>query len=190
MKACENGVIKGGKVVRLVCDKPGAYVLERAKKYQVPSFVFVPKTYAGKEEFEAEIASLLKEEQVDLIVLAGYMRLIGSVLLKEYQGRIINLHPSLLPAFTGKDAVKQAFNYGVKLTGVTVHFVDEGLDTGPIITQRCIPVEEGDTLQSLTEKIQSLEHQILPEVIQWIVEDRVSYKGRQVYVKTREDMFM
>lgn len=127
MEAIREQRIQGAEIVLLVCDKPGAYVLERAASFEVPTFVFSAKDYPDKVAFETEILRRLEEAGVELIVLAGYMRLIGDTLLKAYGGRMINLHPSILPSFPGKDAIGQAFNYGVKITGVTVHFVDLSL---------------------------------------------------------------
>lgn len=188
VEAVQSGRIQGCDVVQLICDKPGAYVLERAESCGIPSFVFRAKDYNGdKEAYERDILRVLQEQQVDLIVLAGYMRLVGKVLLENFKGRIINLHPSLLPAFPGKDAIGQAMDYGVKVTGVTVHFVDEGLDTGPIIAQRAIPVEEGESVESVTRRIHEQEHQLLPQVIQWLIDGRVVSEGRKVRVMKEKE---
>ncbi|MFF2447124.1 phosphoribosylglycinamide formyltransferase [Neobacillus sp. NPDC058068] len=153
----------------LVCDKPGAYVVERADAASIPSFVFFPKDYPSKADYEAEIAMLLKDNKVDLIVLAGYMRLIGPTLLKEYEGRIVNIHPSLLPAFPGKDAIGQALAANAKWSGVTIHFVDEGMDTGPIIVQERVRIAKEDTQESLQRKIQVSEHKLYPEILQMLL---------------------
>lgn len=153
----------------LVCDKPNAFVIERADKAGIPSFVFQAKAYASKEAFEQEIVSELKSQQIELIVLAGYMRLIGPTLLSEYEGRIVNIHPSLLPEFPGKDAIGQALAAGAQVTGVTVHFVDEGMDTGPIIAQERVKVDSEETKESLQEKIHAVEHKLYPAVLQKIV---------------------
>lgn len=165
----KSGRLKA-EVVLLVCDKPGAKVVERALKEQIPTFVFNPKEYESKEKFEKEILMQLTLHQVDFIVLAGYMRLIGSTLLGAFAGKIINIHPSLLPAFPGKQAIEQALHAGVKITGVTIHFVDEGMDTGPIIAQRAVEIREEDDLQSLSEKIHKIEHTFYPETIGRILE--------------------
>lgn len=153
----------------LVCDKPSAFVIERADKAGIPRFVFQAKAYASKEAFEQEIVSELKSQQIELIVLAGYMRLIGPTLLSEYEGRIVNIHPSLLPEFPGKDAIGQALAAGAQVTGVTVHFVDEGMDTGPIIAQERVKVESEETKESVQEKIHAVEHKLYPAVLQKIV---------------------
>jgi phosphoribosylglycinamide formyltransferase-1 len=153
----------------VVCDKPQAGVVERAKSADIPVFCFVPKEYETKAHFEGEILAALNEYQIDFVILAGYMRLIGSTLLAAYSNRIVNIHPSLLPAFPGKDAIEQAFQAGVKVTGVTVHFVDAGMDTGPIIAQQAIEIENGDTALTIAEKIHKVEHALYPKVIQELV---------------------
>lgn len=153
----------------LVCDQPNAFVIERAKNAGIPSFVFQAKQYKSKEAYETEIIQELNKRDVEFVVLAGYMRLIGSVLLKEYQGRIVNIHPSLLPAFPGKDAIGQAIRAGVKESGVTVHFVDEGMDTGPIIAQESVSIDANDTSESLQPKIHAIEHNLYPAVLQTLL---------------------
>ncbi|PLT27504.1 phosphoribosylglycinamide formyltransferase [Peribacillus deserti] len=154
----------------LVCDNPKAYVIQRAKQKQIPVFVFSPKDYESKEAFETIILRKLAEYRVDFIVLAGYMRLIGSTLLSAYTKRIVNIHPSLLPSFPGKDAIGQAFHAGVKVTGVTVHFVDAGMDTGPIIAQKAVDVLNGDTRETLQSRIQEVEHLLYPAVLQELLQ--------------------
>lgn len=156
-------------IALLVCDKPGAYAIERANRARISSFVFNPKDYQQKEEFEAEVLLRLKQAKVDLIVLAGYMRLIGPTLLKEFKGRIVNIHPSLLPAFPGKDAIGQALEAKAKWTGVTIHYVDEGMDTGPIIVQERIRISEKETRESLQSKIQQIEHKLYPSILEMLL---------------------
>jgi phosphoribosylglycinamide formyltransferase 1 len=153
----------------LVCDKPGAFAIERARAAKIPVFVFTAKDYPSKEHYEEEILAQLKANGVEFIVLAGYMRLIGSKLLAAYKGRIVNIHPSLLPAFPGKDAVGQALAANVKWSGVTIHFVDEGMDTGPIIIQERVRIEENETRESLQLKIQKSEHKLYPSVLQMLL---------------------
>ena len=153
----------------LVCDQPGAYVIERAREAEISTFVFNAKDYPNKEAYEEEIVMLLKNKQVDLIVLAGYMRLVGSTLLSEYEGRIINIHPSLLPDFPGKDAVGQALAANAKWSGVTIHFVDEGMDTGPVIVRERVRIEENETRESLQWKIQEIEHKLYPSILQMLL---------------------
>jgi len=153
----------------LICDKPGAYAVERANEAGIPSFVFQAKVYPSKEEYEEAILEELKKYDVDFIVLAGYMRLIGTTLLSAYQGRIVNIHPSLLPAFPGKDAIGQALAAKAKWSGVTIHYVDEGMDTGPIIIQERVRLEDLETRESLQKKIQRIEHKLYPEVLQMLL---------------------
>jgi phosphoribosylglycinamide formyltransferase-1 len=166
----------------LVCDKPNAKVVERAAAAGVDTFAFRPKEYPSKEAYEAAIVERLQKKEIDLVVLAGYMRIITDTLLKPYEGRIVNIHPSLLPSFPGLDAIGQALAHGVKVTGVTVHFVDGGMDTGPIIAQRAVEVAGGDDAESLASKIHPIEHELYPHVIRAIREGRVSVSedGRRV----------
>ncbi len=163
--AVKEGRLKA-EICLLVCDKPEAYAVERAKKEGIPQFVFRARDYADKAAYETAILEELKARGIDFIALAGYMRLIGPTLLEAYEGRIVNIHPSLLPAFPGKDAIGQAFAAGVKVSGVTIHYVDEGMDTGPIIAQKAVELSENETRESLEEKIHAIEHQLYPAVLQ------------------------
>lgn len=149
----------------LVCDRPKAQVVERASELGIPSFVFRPKDYESREQYEREIVRRLEELAIDLVVMAGYMRLITPVLVEPWYGRLINIHPSLLPSFPGLNAIKQALDYGVKVTGVTVHYVDGGMDTGPVIAQQCVEISSEDTEESLAARIHPIEHVLLPQVI-------------------------
>lgn len=167
----------------LVCDKPSAPVVERARRAGVNTFVFTPKEYPSREAYETDIIAELRQREVDLIVLAGYMRIITPVLVEPYYGRMINIHPSLLPAFPGVNGIGQALEYGVKMTGVTVHFVDGGLDSGPIIAQTAVEVAGDDTEASLAERIHAAEQSLLPSVIQLIAEGRVTLDGRHVAIR-------
>ncbi|KAA0546366.1 phosphoribosylglycinamide formyltransferase [Bacillus sp. BGMRC 2118] len=153
----------------LICDKKEARVIERAKAEGIPAIVLTLKEFPSKIEYEQAILTQLKQYEIEWVILAGYMRLIGETLLHAYEGRIINIHPSLLPAFPGKNAIQQAFQAKVKITGVTVHFVDEGMDTGPIIDQESIRIEDQDTYESLQNKIQCIEHVLYPKTIQALV---------------------
>ncbi|WP_248929793.1 phosphoribosylglycinamide formyltransferase [Paenibacillus hamazuiensis] len=172
------------RIELLVCDRPKALVVERAERAGVPVFAFRPKEYASREQYEAEILQRLREREIDLVVMAGYMRLITPVLVEPLYGRMINIHPSLLPSFPGLHAVRQALEHGVKVTGVTVHYVDGGMDTGPIIAQRAVAVEPEDTEETLSAKIHTVEHELLPSVIRWIREGRVRLEGKTTtYVK-------
>lgn len=166
----------------LVCDKPHAPVVHRAEQAGVEVFAFRPKMYPSREAYEQEIVQRLEAQGIDLIVLAGYMRLLTPVLTQGYYGRMINIHPSLLPAFPGLDAVGQAMRYGVKLSGVTVHFVDDGLDSGPVIAQEAVSVKQDDTEESLLGRIQEVERSLYPQVLRWFEDGRVQLEGRQVTI--------
>ena len=164
VQACENGQIDG-KVVLMVCDKKDAYVNERAKNHNVPAFIFRPK------EYEELIVEKLEEYHVDFICLAGYMRICGYVLLKKYEGRIINIHPALLPSFKGAHGIEDAFNYGVKVFGVTIHYVDAGMDSGKIIEQRAFHYTEGETVDEVEARIHKIEHEMYPEVVAKLIKE-------------------
>lgn len=179
--AARNGEL-GASVELLVCDKPAARVVQRAQDAGVECHLFTPKDYASREAYEAEIIEVLESKQIDLVVLAGYMRLLTSVMVERYAGRLINIHPSLLPAFAGKDAIGQALDYGVKVTGVTVHFVDGGMDTGPIIAQHPVPVQPGDKAETISKAIHAAEQQLYPEVVSWFAQGLVQLNGRHVTV--------
>ena len=150
----------------LVCDKLGATCIERAEKANIPTFVFTAKNFDSKEAYEKEILQQLNKYNVEFIILAGYMRLFGHTLLSAFEGKVVNIHPSLLPAFPGKDAIGQALAAKVAKSGVTVHYVDEGMDTGPIIEQQEVVLDEQETLESLQEKIHAVEHILYPAVLQ------------------------
>lgn len=156
--ATKSGEIDA-EVALLVCDKPSARVVERAKELGIRSFVFSAKDFSSKAEYEARIVEQLVVAEVELVCLAGYMRIVGETLLKAYAGRIINLHPSLLPSFKGAKAIEQALEYGVKVFGATIHYVDESLDGGKIIAQQAIAYE-GDNLEEITQMIHSVEHKL------------------------------
>lgn len=162
-EAIESGELKA-KIELVVTDKPNAYVVTRAENFGIPVFAFSPKSYASKDTYEAEIVETLREKGVEWIVLAGYMRLIGETLLSAYPNRIVNIHPSLLPSFPGKDAIGQAMDHGVKITGVTVHFVDEGMDTGPILAQSAVEVVDGNR-EATEERVHAVEHELYKQTL-------------------------
>lgn len=168
-KSMNQGKIEGA-IVLVFSDRTEAYVLERAKSLQIPVRSFSPKQFTNKVEYEKEILKELKAKEVELLVLAGYMRLIGPTLLNAYPNRILNIHPALLPEFPGLHGIRDAFEAGVKQTGVTVHYVDNGVDTGPILAQKRVNIEENETLASLELKIHQAEHQLYPEVIQDVIQ--------------------
>ena len=170
-KACSEGVIDA-EVGLLVCDKPGAYVLERAKRYGTECFAFNPKEYGSREAYETVLATMLDEHDVDFVCLAGYMRIVGKVLLERYERRIVNIHPSLLPSFKGAHAIQDAVDYGVKLFGVTTHFVDETLDGGRIIDQAGV-VYEGSDIEELTNIIHGIEHKLYVKTINKLINKKL-----------------
>lgn len=171
-RACADGTLPA-EAVLMVCDRPGAAVIERAERLGVPSFVFSPKSYESKAAYEQEIVSRLREAGVDFICLAGYMRILSDVLLDAYGGRIVNIHPSLLPAFRGAHAVEQAVAYGVKVYGITVHFVDASLDGGRILAQEAFPYE-GDDPEEVHRIGQRIEHRLYVETLRRLFNQEIS----------------
>jgi phosphoribosylglycinamide formyltransferase-1 len=173
-----------GADLRLVLsDNPKARALERAKAAAVPTAVVTKKDFPIREEFDKEVVRLLKAAGVELVVLAGFMRLVTKPFLDAFPMRIINIHPSLLPAFPGLDVQRKAVEHGVKFSGCTVHFVDEGLDSGPIIMQAVVPVLEGDDAEALKARILEKEHVIYPAAIQCFAEGRVKVRERHVFIE-------
>ncbi len=162
-----------GVLALVVSDHPDCLAVERARLADVPVFAFAPRRYAAKAEYEREVLAALRVHAIEWLVLAGYMRLFGQTLLEPYRGRIVNVHPSLLPQFAGKDAIGQALRAGVSETGVTVHVVDEGIDTGPIIAQERVPILPDDTAETLAARIHAVEHRLYPAVIADLLRARV-----------------
>jgi len=167
----------------LIVDKPAAGALKIAADYRMPAFYINPKEFSSKSEYEQKLVELLKEHQTDLVVAAGFMRLLSATFLTPFKNRVINIHPALLPAFPGLHAQRQAVEYGVKLAGCTVHFVDEGMDSGPIILQSAVEVRPEDTEEELAARIIKEEHQILPKAVKLICSDKINIAGRKVYIK-------
>lgn len=157
------------EIVLLVCDRPNAPVIDKAKQKGIAVHIFNPKDYQSKGEYEKELVSELKRYQIEWLFLAGYMRLVGRDLLEAYSERILNIHPSLLPDFPGLDAIGQALEAGVSETGVTVHYVDAGMDTGPIIMQETVRILEEDTSESLAERIHTIEHRLYVQAIKHVI---------------------
>ncbi|MEG0077570.1 phosphoribosylglycinamide formyltransferase [Anaerorhabdus sp.] len=156
----------------VVVDKLDAKVIEKAKAKQIDTFVFNPKEYASKNDYERVIVEECKRRGVEWIVLAGYMRILADALLEAYPNHIVNIHPSLLPAFKGKDAIGQAFNYGVKIMGVSIHYVNAEMDGGKIIAQRCFDVVDGMTHDEAEAKIHAIEHRLYPETLKKLLEEK------------------
>ncbi len=167
----------------VLSDKADAYALTRAEENNIPHAAVLPKSFPTKGDFENKLDTLLREHQVDLVVLAGFMRILSGSFVQKWQHKIINIHPALLPSFTGLDAQGQALDYGVKVAGCTVHFVDAGMDTGPIIMQRVVPVLPEDTHDSLAARILVEEHFALPEVVKLWSEGKLSVVGRKVIIE-------
>lgn len=163
----------GCEIVALICDQPQAAVIQKAQDKGVPAYVFDVTTYASREIYEQELLKVLKMLEIDWIFLAGYMRIIGKTLLDVYEGQIVNIHPSLLPQFPGLDAIGQAIKAGVEKTGVTIHYIDEGIDTGPIIVQEELMIAPDDTKETLQRKIQAIEHQLYPKTIKQLMKQTI-----------------
>lgn len=184
--AVADRIIKGdinAKLGIVISDKTGVKALELAKEYGMNSFFVDPKEYTTREAHEKAMVYLLKKSKTDLVVAAGFMRLLTPYFIRQYRNAIINIHPALLPAFPGMNSQKQAFDYGVKISGCTTHFIDEGTDSGPIIMQRCVEVKQNDTVNKLAARILCEEHKILPESVQLFCEGRLKVKGRKVIIK-------
>ena len=178
--AVESGKIKG-RVEIVISDKADAYALERARCHDITAVHINPQNFSGREAYDQAVLTLLQEKNIGLVVLAGYMRLLSPVLVGGFRGKIMNIHPALLPSFPGLDGVQQALDYGVKVSGCTVHFVDEGLDTGPIILQEAVPVYDHDTVDCLQERIHEVEHRLYPRAIQLFIAGKLSLEGRRCF---------
>jgi len=170
------------RIALVVCDNPGAYALTRADKAGINTFILLKSGYKSREEYDKRVIKELEKENIGLVVLAGFMRLLSSAFVNKYRNRILNIHPALLPSFKGTHGIKDALEYGVKLTGPTVHFVDEGLDSGPIIIQSSVAVKDTDTEETLAKRIHKQEHIIYPKAIKLFAEGRLKIKGRRVLV--------
>lgn len=170
------------KFACVISDLPNAFILERAHRRNVPAFFVDPGPSRSRLDGDAEqnYIRCLREHGAELVVLAGFLRILKPAFLNAFNGRIVNIHPSLLPAFPGLDSWKQAMDYGAKITGCTVHFVDAGMDTGPVIMQQSVPIHDSDTPETLHARIQTQEHLIYPEAIRLIAEDRLRIEGRRV----------
>lgn len=177
----ESGALRA-EIKIVISNNPQAYGLTRAQKSGIPCAVFNHKDFSSREEFDRELIRTLKEANVDLIVLAGFMRILTSSFLQSFPEKIINIHPALLPAFPGTHVQQQALDYGVKFSGCTVHFVDEGVDTGPIVIQAVVPVHPNDTAETLAWRILQEEHKIYPQAIRYFTEGRLTIKGRHVVI--------
>ncbi len=169
-------------IALVVSDNASAFALERAKKAGIETLVLDKKDFDSREDFDRRMLEELKKKKVEFVVLAGYMRLLSPHFIEQYRNRIINVHPSLLPAFKGSHAIKDALKQGEKLTGVTVHFVEEDLDSGPIISQATVEIRPGDTEESLLERVHKEEHRLYPEAVKLFVLGRLKIEGRKVKI--------
>jgi len=185
LEEVKRGSIRG-KVVVVVSDNPEAPGLEYARRAGIKTAVFIKKREESRDSYFDRIIELLEREAVDGIALAGFMKVLSSNIIRKYPNRILNIHPALLPSFPGVEAQKQAFEYGVKYSGCTVHFVDEGIDTGPVILQEVVPVFDNDDEHTLADRILEKEHIAYPKALRYFCEDRLEVRGRRVFVKAEE----
>lgn len=175
-----------GDIVLVFSNNKDAFALERAKKNKIKAVFMDPARYSSREQYDSEIIEMLEEEKIDLVVLAGYMFLLSQEFVHRFKNKILNIHPALLPSFKGTHGIKDAYRYGVKVTGVTVHFVDEGLDSGPIILQEAVDIDPDDSVEELEEKIHKVEHKIYPEAVKYFCEDRLEIDGRRVKILNKK----
>lgn len=169
-----------GDVALVVSNRPGVKALERAEKASVEALVLDHKAFASRHEYDAALHAELERRRIDLVVLAGFMRLLSADFVRQWYGRLVNIHPSLLPEFPGAHAIADALGAGAARTGVTVHFVDEGTDTGPIIAQEAVEVRPDDTEETLAERVHAVEHRLYPTVVDRLAAGRIRLDGRRV----------
>ena len=186
LQAIINSLKKGSikaRIAVVLSDQVDAYALVRAKKAGLDIAVVQAADFPNRESYDKHVVKILRKYKVDYVLLAGFMRIISPYFVKSFNNRIINIHPSLLPSFKGVNGIGDALKYGVKTTGVTVHFVDKDLDAGPIIAQKAVEVKEEDTEDSLAERIHKVEHRLYPDAIKILVMGKLKIKGRKVLVK-------
>lgn len=177
----ESGKLNA-RIVVVISNNPGAYALTRASSHGIPVVIHENHGYANRSEYDTAVVKILREHDADLVILAGFMRILSDVMVNAFPNAIMNIHPALLPAFPGLHAQQQALDYGVRFSGCTVHFVDSGTDTGPIILQAVVPIEQDDTEKTLSARIQTKEHTIFPEAIRFFCEGKISVQGRHVRI--------
>ncbi len=181
----ENGNLDA--VIKVViCNIPDAYALERAKEHNIPSVIIENKDFKDRGKFDEKMIEILKSYSVELVIMAGFMRILTPLFVKAFPMRIMNIHPAILPSFQGTHAQERAFDYGVKFSGCSVHFADESVDTGPVIIQSVVPVYDDDTADTLQERILKEEHRIFPQAIQFYAEGKLEVVGRKVRVKNQK----
>ena len=181
VRAAKKGKISAN-IALLVCDNPKASVISKARRAGIEVFLIKRADFLNKRDFEDRIIQRLEEARIDLVVLAGFMRLLSPEFTQRFKFKILNIHPALLPAFKGVHGIKDALDYGVKAAGVTVHFVDEEMDHGPIILQAAVKINEDETLESLEAKIHKVEHKLYPEAVRLFTEGRLKVEGRRVII--------
>ncbi len=172
----------GAEIALVLSNNPQAGALERARRADIPTRCIDHRQFAGREAFDRAVVAVLREAGVELVALAGFMRILSPVFIDAFPGRIMNIHPALLPAFPGLHVQRQALEYGARFAGCTVHFVDGGVDTGPIIIQAVVPIHDGDTEESLTARILAQEHRIYPEAVRLFAAGRLQLEGRRVRI--------
>ncbi len=185
MDACEKREIDG-EVAVVISNVSDAFALERARKKTIPAIIVRHSEYPDRESFDRELIRILKDYRVDLVALAGFMRVLTPLFLQGFSGRVINIHPALLPSFPGLGVRQKALDHGVRFSGCTVHFVDDGVDTGPIIIQAVVPVFPDDSEEELKDRILALEHRIYPKAIQLFAQGRLKVMGRKVFIEGQD----
>ncbi len=180
--AVEAGRLPGVEIAVVASNRPGAGALARAERHRIPTLTLDHRSHPDRDSFDQALARELEERRVELVVLAGFMRVLGPSFLRRFPGRVVNIHPALLPAFPGTHGQRQALEHGVRFSGCTTHFVDEGTDTGPIILQAVVPVLPGDTEETLAARILAEEHRIFPETLRLWAEGRLILEGRRVRI--------
>lgn len=179
--ACASGFIPG-EVVAVISNKENAFALERARLAGIPAYFVNPKDFSDRKSYDMRLAEIIDSHEAELIAMAGYMLLLSKEFIRKYPYKVMNIHPALCPAFPGTHAINDAFNYRVKVTGVTVHFADEGMDTGPIILQYPVFIDDDDTLETLEEKIHRVEHKLYPLAIRLFALGKLEINGRHIKV--------
>jgi len=182
MDAAERGDMPGGRVALVISDRRNAYALERARQKDIPALHFGARQYSSREEYDCALVTCLEKCRIDLVVLAGFMRLLTPYFVHCFRQRILNIHPSLLPSFPGGHGVEEALAYGVKVAGCTVHFVDEGMDTGIIILQEAVTVLDNDSKETLHRRIHAVEHRLYPRAINLVLSDKITIIGRRCVI--------
>lgn len=181
VKAVQKGRIKA-RIKLLICDKSKAFVRKRARKLGIKECLVEPKYFKSRLDFDKKLVKILRSEKINLVILAGYMRILTPYFVKSFKNKILNIHPAILPDFKGANSIKRAFDCGCKLTGVTVHFVDEKVDHGPIILQESIALKKGMSLGKLEQRMHKLEHKLYPLAVKLFVDKRLKVKKRKVEI--------